>query len=78
MRFRCRICSSDAYELVTVRRPNGTVYRSTLLACCGCSTVFTDAARFTKPPDPPTGQVLSSPQWESRRSVGRRERAPHR
>jgi hypothetical protein len=72
MTFRCRVCCCDAFEQVTVRRPDGTVYRSTLLACRGCSTVVTDPERFSSPPDPPV-RVVSPPQWESRRTVTRRE-----
>jgi hypothetical protein len=71
MPFRCRICSCDAFEQVTVRRADGSIYRSTLLACHGCSAVFTDPERFSRPSDPPA-RVASPPQWESRRSVARR------
>ena len=74
MPFRCRLCSSDLYDPVAVRRPNGTVYQSSLLACRGCSAVFTDAARFSKPPDPATRQVIAPQSWESRRTSARRER----
>jgi hypothetical protein len=72
MAFRCRICSCDAFEQVTVRRADGSVYRSALLACRGCSAVFTDPERFSKPPGSP-GKVVSPPQWQSRRTVARRD-----
>jgi hypothetical protein len=72
MPFRCRICSGDAFEPVTVRRPDGSLYRSALLACRGCSAVFTDSVRFSTPSDPPA-TVVSPPQWESRRTIARRE-----
>jgi len=72
MPFRCRICSCDVFEQVTVRRADGSIYRSALLACRGCSTVFTDPERFSKPRDPPS-RVASPPQWESRRTVARRD-----
>jgi hypothetical protein len=78
MPFRCRVCSSDAYDAVTVRRPDGTVYQSTLLACHGCSTVFTDPVRFSNPTDPPPGQIVCVPRWESQRTAARRERASRR
>jgi hypothetical protein len=71
MSFRCRLCSCDAFEPVTVRRADGSLYRSTLLACRGCSIVFTDPERFTRPTDPPASMV-SPPQWESRRTAARR------
>jgi hypothetical protein len=72
MPFRCRVCSCEAFEPVTVRRPNGSIYQSALLACRGCSAVFTDPERFSRPPDPPA-RVVSPPQWESRRTVARRQ-----
>jgi len=46
MSFRCRLCGSDVFEQVSVRRPDGSLYRSALLACGGCSAVFTDPERF--------------------------------
>ncbi len=77
MPFQCRLCSHDSFEQVTVRRPDGSLYRSALLACGRCSAVFTDPERFSRPPDPPA-RVLSSPQWESRRTVARRREEPSR
>lgn len=49
MSFRCRLCGSDRFEQVTVRRADGSLYRSALLACAGCSLVFTDPDRFAQP-----------------------------
>jgi len=72
MPFRCRLCSCDAFDAVTVRRPDGSMYRSALLACRGCSAVFTNAGRFSRPTEPPA-TVVSPPQWESRRTLARRE-----
>jgi hypothetical protein len=70
MAFRCRICGCDAFEQVTVRRADGTLYRSSLLACSGCSGVFTDPERFSRPTEPPA-RVVSAPHWESRRTASR-------
>jgi len=75
MPFRCRICACESFEQVTVRRPDGTLYRSALLACSGCSIVFTDPVRFSRPADSPP-RSASPLRWESRRSTARREREP--
>ena len=73
MPFRCRVCASESFEQVTVRRPDGSLYRSALLACSGCSIVFTDPVRFSRPTDSPLS-TASPLRWESRRSSARRER----
>jgi len=71
MPFRCRLCRAESYEPVTVRRPDGSLYRSTLLACVGCSAVFLDPDRFSLNP-PPLAEPVAHPQWESRRTAARR------
>ena len=74
MSFRCPHCNSSRYEPVSVKRPNGTIYRSdSLLACQGCSLVFTDPVRFSRPPpSPSSSDAIPSSTWESRRTAARR------
>ena len=52
MPFRCPVCRSTRHEAVTVRRRDGSVYVSSLLKCAGCSVVFADAERFSRPQAP--------------------------
>jgi hypothetical protein len=74
MSFRCPGCDSARYAPVTVTRPNGTVYRSSLYACEGCSTVFTDPARFSRPPPSGSREALEHRGWESHRTLAKRSR----
>ena len=76
MAFRCPLCDSTRYEPVTVKRPNGTLYRSeSLFSCTGCSTAFTDPGRFSRPPPRGSQEPVQLQGWESRRTVARRARA---
>lgn len=75
MGFRCRSCDSTRYAPVTVTRPDGSLYRSSLFACAGCSAVFTDPARYSRPPPSGSQESLERRGWESQRTLARRERA---
>jgi hypothetical protein len=76
MAFRCPLCNSTGFEPVTVRRPNGTLYRSdSLYSCNGCSAAFTDPTRFTRPPSSGAQESLELRGWQSRRTLARRARA---
>lgn len=76
MTFRCPTCDARAYEAVSVRRPDGTLYRSnSLFACAGCSQVFTDPSRFSAPPPSGSQEALELRGWESRRTAAKRARA---
>jgi len=76
MSFRCPICDSTRYEPVTVRRPNGSSYRSeSLFTCGGCSAAFTDPSRFSRPPPSGSQESIEMRGWESRRTLARRARA---
>ncbi|HUO80347.1 MAG TPA: hypothetical protein VMU00_09410 [Steroidobacteraceae bacterium] len=75
MGFRCRSCDSTRYAPVTVTRPDGTLYRSSLYACEGCSTVFTDPARFSRLPPSDPSESVERRGWESRRTVAKRSGA---
>src|SRR5262245_34499997 len=50
--FLCRICGSREYERVVVRRRDGRPYDTAFYACMGCTTMFGDPERFSKPPPP--------------------------
>ena len=75
MEFRCPSCESRRYAPVTVTRPNGTVYRSSLYTCEGCSLVFTDPARFSRPPPSGSQEARERRGWESHRTLAKRDRA---
>jgi hypothetical protein len=76
MSFRCPNCDSSRYDAVTVKRPNGTVYRSeSLFTCGGCSAVFTDPARFSRPPPSGSQESMELRGWESHRTLAKRARA---
>jgi len=76
MAFRCPLCDSTGYEPVTVRRPNGTLYRSeSLYSCGGCSAAFTDPSRFSRPPPSAAQEPTDLRGWQSRRTLARRTRA---
>jgi hypothetical protein len=74
MRFRCPTCASTRYAAVTVTRPNGTVYRSSLYTCEGCSAVFTDPSRYSRPPPSGSQESLERRGWESQRTMVARGR----
>ena len=74
MSFRCPTCNSTRYGPVTVTRPNGTVYRSSLFSCDGCSAVFTDPARYSRPPPSGSQESLERRGWESQRTMAARSR----
>jgi transposase len=46
--FRCPLCSSNVYEQVMMRRPDGSSAATQSFQCAGCTVVFRDAARFTR------------------------------
>ncbi len=75
MSFRCPTCDATRYASVTVTRPNGTVYRSSLFTCEGCSAVFTDPARYSRPPPSGSQESLERRGWESRRTLEARSRS---
>src|SRR5271165_3507745 len=63
MPFRCPLCRSTAYQGVTVRRRDGSLYVSALQQCAGCSVVFTDAERFSRPPEPARSGTPAAPDF---------------
>jgi uncharacterized Zn finger protein len=63
MPFRCPLCRSTTHEAVTVRRRDGSIYVSSLLKCAGCSVVFTDAERFSRPQAPAQPATPSAPDF---------------
>jgi hypothetical protein len=63
MAFRCPLCRSTAHEAVTVRRRDGSIYVSSLLKCAGCSVVFADAERFSRPQAPAQPTTPSAPDF---------------
>lgn len=46
--FACPICRSGLFAEVSVRRPNGTLYRTQFYQCSGCTAMFTDPVKFTE------------------------------
>jgi hypothetical protein len=75
MSFRCPTCDSTRYGGVTVTRPNGTVYRSSLFTCEGCSAVFTDPSRYSRPPPSGSPQSLERRGAQSPAPLAARSRA---
>jgi hypothetical protein len=63
MTFRCPLCRSTAHEPVTVRRRDGSIYVSSLQKCAGCSVVFADAERFSRPAAPSRSATPSAPDF---------------
>jgi hypothetical protein len=58
--FCCRVCHSQAYVAVGRSRLGAHLY-----ACSGCSTVFMEVAKFTKPTQerirPTIGHLIPKP-----------------
>jgi hypothetical protein len=48
---------------VTVKRPNGSIYVSSLWKCRGCSVVFADPEQFTRCQAPRDLAVPSAPDF---------------
>lgn len=48
--FLCRTCGSRDYERVIVRKRDGRPYDTPFFACMGCTTMFGDPTKYSKPP----------------------------
>lgn len=48
--FLCRTCGSRDYERVIVRKRDGRPYDTPFYACMGCTTMFGDPVKYSKPP----------------------------
>jgi hypothetical protein len=48
--FLCRICGSRDYEKVIVKKRDGRPYDTPFFACMGCTTMFGDPTKYSKPP----------------------------
>ena len=70
MIFHCPICHATIYELLPPQGEPGMRAATRLYSCAGCTFVFADPARATRPGRGVPGQPVASPDFKRVHSPG--------
>jgi len=63
MIFRCPVCHTTVYELLSTDGEAGVRAPPRLYSCAGCTIVFADPARATRPGSGVPGQPSAGPDF---------------